>query len=110
MLENPLLRWGDKTYFYLIKIGGSLQSILLLYMRITWGHQFFLAGLAKFSNIDQVAQFFASLHIAAPLFHAYLVAIFETLSGFCIFFGLASRLAAIPMAIIMLTALSTAHA
>lgn len=110
MLENRLLRWGEKLYSPLLKIGDNFQSLLLLYMRIVWGHQFFLAGLGKFSNIDQTAQFFASLNIVAPHFHAYLVAFFETACGLCIFLGLASRLAAIPMAIIMLTALSTAHA
>ena len=110
MFENRFLNGIDKIYGLLIKVGNNLQSLFLLYMRVIWGHQLFLSGFNKFGHIDQVGQFFASIHIGFPLFSAYLVAIFEVLCGICIFFGFASRLMAIPMAIMMLTALSTAHA
>jgi putative oxidoreductase len=110
MWKSRLYYTLEKLYNLLVHVGSYTQSIFLLYMRLVWGHQFFLAGWQKFGHIEQLAAFFSSLHIIAPLFHAYLVASFETLCGVCIFFGLASRLAAIPMAIILLTALSTAHA
>jgi putative oxidoreductase len=110
MFENSFLRWADKIYSFFIRIGNNLQSLFILYMRLIWGHQLFLAGIKKFFDIGQVTQMLASLNFPTPHFHAYLLATFETLCGFLIFFGLASRLAAIPMAIIMITALSTYHA
>ena len=110
MLRNPALLWTDRIYSFIIKIGSSLQSLFLLYMRLVWGHQFFMAGLFKFGHIYTIAPFFASLHIPLPLFSAYLVATIETVCGFLLFIGFASRLAAIPLIFVMLTALSTAHA
>jgi putative oxidoreductase len=110
MLRSPTLLWTDKIYSLIIKIGSNLQSLFLLYMRLVWGHQFLMAGLLKFSHIDTVAPFFASLNIPAPLFSAYLVAAVEAVCGFFLLIGFASRLAAIPLILVMLTALSTAHA
>lgn len=110
MLENRFLHSIDKLYGYLIKIGSNLHSVFLLYMRVIWGHQLFLSGIFKLGHIDQIAQFFASLNIGAPLVNAYAVAIFETVCGILFFFGFATRLAAIPVFVIMLTALATHHA
>ncbi len=110
MFENRFLNIIAKLYGYLIKIGSNLQSLFLLYMRLTWGHQFFMTGLGKLANIEKIAQYFQTLHIAAPHFNAYLVASIETVCGFLLFFGFASRLVSIPLIITMLVALSTAHA
>ncbi|MGB7978302.1 MAG: DoxX family protein [Chlamydiales bacterium] len=109
MLSNPFLYWVDKIYGFFIKIGSNLQSLFLLYMRITWGHQLFLAGLHKLNDIPGTVLFFTKLGIPSPLFHAYEVGILETVGALSIFFGLASRLFSIPVIFVMLTALSTAH-
>jgi putative oxidoreductase len=79
-------------------------------MRIVWGHQLILSGIGKLSNIAGTIQFFTELGIPSPTFHAYEVGIIELICGFCLFIGFASRVAAIPVILIMLTALSTAHA
>ncbi|MES2272668.1 MAG: DoxX family protein [Chlamydiota bacterium] len=110
MLTNPFLHWTEKFYNFIIKIGSNLQSLFLLYMRLTWGHQFFITGLGKLGAIDKVTQFFTTLQIPHPHFHAYLVGSIEAICGFLLFFGFASRLAAIPLIFIMFTALGTAHA
>jgi putative oxidoreductase len=110
MLTNPTLNRLDVLYTWIIKIGGSLQSLLLFYMRLVWGHQFFIIGLAKWKDINKVIEAFNAINIPGPGFHAYLVTGLETICGFLILIGLASRLAAIPLAIIMFTALATAHA
>lgn len=110
ILVNPFLRRIEIFYQFLIKIGSHLQSVFLLYMRVVWGHQLFVIGIAKLGNIEKVTQFFATLHIPLPQFHAYFVAVSELIFGLFLFFGFASRLSAIPILIIMLTALSTAHA
>jgi len=108
--SNPFLYLIDVVYGFLIKIGGNLESLFLLYMRITWGHQFMNAGWKKLMTIEKTAAFFATLHLSHPHFYAYAVGGFEFVGGICLFIGFASRLAAIPLIVIMLTALSTAHA
>lgn len=110
MFKNSFLRYASRFYQFFISIGSHLQSLFLFYMRVTWGHQFFLSGLKKFQAIENTAQFFASLSIPAPLTNAYFVAATETVCGFLLFIGLGSRIAAIPLGILMLVALSTAHA
>lgn len=109
MFENKTLHRIDRFYSFLIKFGSNLQSLFLLYMRAIWGHQFFITGIAKFNHIDVVSQFFSNLHVTSPTLVAYLVAFIETICGFLLFFGFASRLVAIPLIIVMASALSLAH-
>ena len=100
-----------KTFYRrLIGTGNSLQHFLILAMRLYWGYAFFQAGLGKLNNILPVSNFFASLGIPFPTFNAYLVGCTEMIGGLCLLFGFASRLAAVPLAIVMITALLTEHA
>ena len=110
MYKNRLLYWTVKIYSCFIYTGDNLQSLLLLYMRLTWGLEFFRSGLAKLHGIEKVIAFFYTLHIPHPDFHSHLVAYTETIAGLCLFIGLGSRLAAIPLIIAMCIALSIAHA
>lgn len=110
MLENRFLYWMDKIYGLFIKIGSGFQSLLLLYMRLTWGHQFLLSGVYKLKNISKTIGFFTELGIPYPEFHTYLVAYFESIGGLLLMIGFASRLFSIPLTIILIVALSTAHA
>jgi putative oxidoreductase len=107
---NPFLHAIARIYGFLIKIGDNLQSLFLLYLRITWGHQFILTGLGKLNAIEKTAAYFSTLHFSNPYFDAYLVGWVEFLGGLCLLSGFASRLASIPLIIIMIMALSTAHA
>jgi putative oxidoreductase len=107
---SPTLHAIARIYGLLIKAGSNLQSLFLLYMRLTWGYQFLLTGLGKLHGIEKTAQFFASLHISHPYFNTYLVGWVEFLGGLCLILGFASRLAAIPLTIVLATALSIAHA
>lgn len=109
MYKNPLLHWVSKIYHIFIFGGEYLQTIFLLYMRVTWGHQFFVIGLGKLQNMEKTIQGFISLHIPHPELHSYLVGYTEMICGFLIFIGLASRIASIPLIITMLVALSIAH-
>lgn len=109
MFENRFLHIVDRIYGWFVYIGSNLQSLFLLYMRLVWGHQFFITGIAKFAHIDTVSQFFVSLNLSHPVLTSYAVASFETVGGLCLFFGFISRLAAIPLIVIMVSALSLAH-
>lgn len=110
MLENRFLYWMDKIYGWVVKTGSNLQSLFLLYMRLTWGHQFILIGLHKFHSINETIHYFESLGIPYSHFHAYEVAFFETIGGILLMAGFASRIICIPLIFILITALSTAHA
>lgn len=109
MFKYSFLNWISRFYNFFIKTGSNFQSLFIFYMRATWGHQFFILGLAKLGSIEPISKLFSSLAIPAPTLSAYLVAIMEAVCGFMLFIGLGSRIAAIPLIFIMLVALSTAH-
>jgi putative oxidoreductase len=90
-------------------IGDSLQSLLLLVLRLYWGFAFFLAGFGKIQNIEPTVDFFGTLGIPFPEFMAPFVAWMEAVGGICLLVGFASRVVALPLAIIMIVALFTAH-
>lgn len=110
MLESPFLRWMETLYGFLVKTGSNLQSLMLLYMRVTWGHQLFLTGFHKLKDIGGTVQIFSDIGIHAPKFHAYEVGILEVVGGIFLILGFASRLISIPLIILFITALATAHA
>lgn len=85
------------------------QDILLLLVRAAWGFAFFQAGWGKFGRLEGVAEFFGSMGIPAPEFHAVLVASVETGGGILLLLGLFSRLTALPLAVTMIVATFTAH-
>ena len=95
MFTNPLLHRLESIYNFFIKCGSNLQSLFLLYMRVTWGHQFMMNGWMKLHMIEG---------------SSYLLGSFELIAGACLFVGFASRIAALPLIWIALAALSTAHA
>lgn len=98
-----------KGYESLILFGSILKSPILFICRLYWGWLFAQSGLSKLLDIETFAQFLTELHFYYPHFHAYLAAGTEFFGGVCLVLGFASRLAAIPLAITMLTAYLTAH-
>jgi putative oxidoreductase len=98
-----------KFYESLIRAENSLQPFLLLVIRLFWGWQFFLSGFGKLLHIGPVAEFFASLHIVAPLVNAYAAAIVECVGGLFLLVGLFSRLITIPLIFTMGVAYFMAH-
>ena|SRR3990167_10405825 len=109
MFKNPFLHFATKIYGWIITGGGNLQSLFLLWMRMTWGHQFMMTGYKKLIEAENTTQFFSNLNIPAPHFSTYLVGYTELIGGILLFTGLASRLIAVPLSIIMLVALGTYH-
>jgi putative oxidoreductase len=104
-----MLKNLTKAYQALIFFGGMLKSPILLLCRLYWGGLFVAAGWEKLNNISQFAQFLETYHF--PLTHvmAYFAACSEFFGGLCLLLGFASRLAAIPLIITMLTAYLTVH-
>lgn len=97
------------AYQHLIFYGAFLKSPLLLLMRLFWGWGFMHSGWEKLQDIDNFAKTLEGWHVFAPYFNAYLVGYVELLGGLCLFLGFASRLAAIPLIIEMISAYFIAH-
>jgi putative oxidoreductase len=98
-----------KIYCGLSCIGECFQSLLLLVIRLYWGFGFFQAGYAKLSGPESVSHFFGELGIPFPTLSTYLAGTAELVGGALLIVGLFSRLAAIPLIIVMIVAYFTAH-
>jgi putative oxidoreductase len=85
--------------------GSSVPYNLLL--RIPVGLIFISAGLQKFLQPEMGVERFAELGFLVPAATALFVGTFELVGGLLVLFGLWTRLAAIPLIVIMLTALAT---
>ena len=96
-------------YVMLICVGNSLQSFLLLAMRMYWGGSLASTGFGKLLDISPISEYFSSLGIPFPTINAYLVGSIEGVCGCCLFIGLASRLASIPIICVLMGAYLTEH-
>ncbi len=98
-----------QKYQALKHLGCFLKPFFLLLIRLFWGFTLFKIGLSKFHDLPATVQLFENLHIPYASVLAPTVGIFEILGGLSLFFGLFARLFSIPVILIMLTALATAH-
>jgi len=87
----------------------SVQSLTLLFVRVTCGWNFFLAGKGKLAHIEATTEFFASLSLPAPHAHAVLIGSLEMVGGLLLLSGLFTRAIAVPLAATMIVAYATAH-
>ncbi len=91
-----------RTFFSINSIQGYF------FIRLMLGFVFLVAGFQKFIfPTDMGPGRFLDMGFPLPVFAAYLVGFFETIGGLFILLGLASRFAAIPLAIIMVVAIIT---
>jgi putative oxidoreductase len=97
------------AYSSLIRASSSLQSALLLALRLYWGWSFFQTGKGKLMNLDQTTEFFSTLHIPFPALNATLAGATECFGGLLLLLGLASRLTALPLIGTMIVAYLTAE-
>jgi putative oxidoreductase len=109
-MNSAIVARAGAFYDLVSRGASSLQSPLLLAMRLYWGWGFFMAGKGKLMNIERTAGFFEKLGIPAPTLSAWLAASTECFGGLLLFAGLASRLVSIPLAFTMVVAYATAHA
>jgi putative oxidoreductase len=92
-----------------VHAASKLDWLAPLVARITLGVLFASTGWGKVHSLDDVAAFFMTLRIPAPVFHAHLVSLVELFGGILLLVGLASRLASIPLLISMTVAILTAQ-
>src|SRR4051812_2576899 len=91
-------------YGWFLKIANSLQSPMLLLVRLYWGWQFFDTGRGKLADIPKVVDYFTSIGVPAPSLNAHFIALLEAGGGILLILGLASRLIALPLLIDMVMA------
>ncbi len=108
MRRHRAIQFISAGYKLLGRLASSLQSPLLLAVRLYWGWQFMQTGWGKLHNLDRVTQFFASLGIAFPHANAVLVGSVEFAGGALLIFGLGSRIAGLVLTGNMLVAYYTA--
>ncbi len=89
-------------------IGNSLQSLVLLIFRAYWGYQFAISGLGKFLHYNDIIGAFQSWGIPLPQVAVGVVATIELVFGILIILGLFTRLATIPLFLLMVGAYFTA--
>jgi len=94
----------DALYAWFLRVSNSLQSPVLLLLRIDFGYQFFEAGKAKLDDIPKAIENFTNWGVPAPVLNAYFIGWLETCCGILLILGLASRLVAVPLVIDMVTA------
>lgn len=87
---------------------SSLQSAMLLTVRLYWGFQFAQTGWGKLHHLGRITAFFASLHIPLPGLTAPFVSALEFVGGILLMFGLFSRPIAFLLACNMFVAYWTA--
>jgi len=93
----------------IVALSSRLSWLPPLIARLVLGVAFLRTGWGKLHSLDSVAQFFASLGIPAPSFHAVLVGGTELVGGALLIAGLGTRLAAAPLAVTMIVATATAQ-
>lgn len=84
------------------------KPLAFLLGRLSVGLVFLSTGWGKVHNIPKVTEFFTSLGIPAPGFHAVLVGWSELLCGAALVIGLLTRLSTIPLIVSMIVAILTA--
>ena len=99
----------ERAYELFLKAMNSLQSPLLLFIRVYWGWLFLESGIGKIRNIGKVVAFFTDLGIPAPSLNAHFNAGLETVGGILLILGLGSRIIAVPLLINMIVAFLTAE-
>lgn len=108
MNSTNALSFIELLYGWLIKVGGWLQPVVLLILRLYWGWSFFISGKGKLLNLSKITEFFSSLGIPFAGVNALLAGCTECFGGLLLLVGLASRLVSIPLAFTMLIAYLTA--
>ena len=87
---------------------SSLQSPMLLLVRLYWGFQFAQTGWGKLHNLAKITSFFATLNIPLPGIAAPCVSMLEFIGGILLILGLCSRPISLLLACNMFVAYWTA--
>ena len=91
-----------------LSVAGRLSWLPPLVVRLAVGVLFLRTGWAKLHHLDDITEYFASLHIPSPHANAVLAGTTEFVAGISLCVGLLTRLAALPLMVTMGVAIVTA--
>ncbi|MGB8768814.1 MAG: DoxX family protein [Candidatus Korobacteraceae bacterium] len=104
---DTLITFARSAYALLVRCANSLQSALLLFVRVYWGWQFAVDGWGKLTHLPKVVEYFGSLGLPAPGSTALFVSILELVGGVLLALGIGTRLIALMLTANMLVAYIT---
>src|SRR5215813_5658357 len=93
----------------ILRVAASLRWLPPTVTRLTLGWVFIESGWGKLHNLPKVIDFFRSLGIPAPEIQARFSSSMELLCGVLILIGFLTRLASLPLIVIMTVAILTAR-
>ncbi|MGA3033423.1 MAG: DoxX family protein [Terracidiphilus sp.] len=94
---QKIVQFIGNLYARAARVLGSLESPLLLAIRLYWGFQFMQDGWGKLTHLSRVTDFFTSLNLPAPGATAFFVASVELVGGVLFTAGIASRLVSLVL-------------
>jgi putative oxidoreductase len=83
------------------------RSRAIVFVRLAVGLIFFTQGILKYIDPNMGVNRFAKIGFPNPYFTAHFVGTFEIVCGFLVLIGFATRLAAIPLLVVIWTAIAT---
>jgi putative oxidoreductase len=93
----------------MLKTASRLAWLPPTLARATVGWIFVLSGWGKLHNLPDIVEYFRSLGIPAPEIQAPFAAGVEFVCGALLLLGLGSRVAAVPLMVVMTVAIATAR-
>jgi putative oxidoreductase len=88
----------QSLYEMFVRAASSLESPILLIVRLYWGWQFMQTGWGKLGDLGKVTNYFTTLGIPAPALNAYFISGLEFAGGILLAIGLGSRFIAFLLA------------
>src|SRR5215475_955630 len=88
-------------------VGSNLETASVIFIRLAVGLIFFTQGILKYIDPHMGVLRFTKIGFPYPAFTAHFVGTFEIVGGLLVLLGLFTRLASIPLLIVILTAVAT---
>lgn len=95
----------DSLFRFFFKPTAGSASVVLI--RLAVGLIFFTQGILKFVDPKMGVVRFTKIGFPHPYFTAHFVGTFEIVCGFLVFVGLWTKAAAVPLLIVIITAIGT---
>ena len=96
-------------YQQMTKKLNALVDVPLLLFRLVLAYGFYGPAMMKLGNISGIADWFESMGMPFPTLNAYLATYTEVAGFVLLFLGLATRIIAVPLMIVMLVAIQSVH-
>jgi len=93
--------------FWSAIVHPAWRSRAIVLIRLSIGLIFFTQGILKYTDPNMGVNRFMRIGFSHPLFTAHFVGAFEIACGFLVLIGLLTRVAVLPLIIVILTAIAT---